>query len=98
YLSTAKKELGDNERFYVALEKALHNYLKAKLKIETSEFSKEKISALLADKKVGVDTIAQFIDLVKSCEMARYSPLTSVQMNEDYAKAVETISKMDKQL
>ena len=52
YLSTAKKELGNEANFYIALEKALHNYLKAKLKIETSEFSKEKIASLLNGKKV----------------------------------------------
>ncbi len=44
YLSNAKKELGNKEPFYIALEKALHNYLKAKLQIETSEISKDKIS------------------------------------------------------
>ncbi len=52
YLSKAKKELGNKDSFYVALEKALHNYLKAKLKIETSEFSKDKISELLHKKKL----------------------------------------------
>ena len=52
YLSKAKKELGNKDSFYVALEKALHNYLKAKLKIETSEFSKDKISELLHKKQV----------------------------------------------
>lgn len=98
YLSTAKKELGNSEGFYVALEKALHNYLKAKLKIETSEFSKEKIIDLLNDKQVDESTSDQFIELLKSCEMARYSPFTNVQMKEDYQKASEVISKMDKQL
>lgn len=98
YLSTAKKQLGNAEGFYVALEKALHNYLKAKLKIETSEFSKEKIIGLLNEKSVDEDTSSQFIDLLKSCEMARYSPITKVQMNEDYQKASQVISKMDKQL
>ena len=43
YLSEAKKQLGKKEAFYVALEKALHNYLKAKLRIETSDISKEKL-------------------------------------------------------
>ena len=43
YLSEAKKALGNKESFYNALERALHNYLKAKLNIETSEFSKDKI-------------------------------------------------------
>ncbi|MFD2586652.1 BatD family protein [Croceitalea marina] len=98
YLSTAKKELGNEANFYIALEKALHNYLKAKLKIETSEFSKEKITSLLTSKKVDLDTTNNFIDLLKNCELARYSPFTNVQMQQDYDRASEVISQMDKQL
>lgn len=98
YLSTAKKELGNKEAFYVALEKGLHNYLKAKLKIETSEFSKEKITSILLDKKVDTADVEGFIDLLKSCEMARYSPFSDVQMQNDYDKASEVISNLDKQL
>nr|WP_298996444.1 BatD family protein [uncultured Allomuricauda sp.] len=98
YLSTAKKELGNKEAFYVALEKGLHNYLKAKLKIETSEFSKEKISSVLDEKKVDYSDIAGFISLLTNCEMARYSPFSDVQMQQDYEKASEVISKLDKQL
>ena len=98
YLSTAKKELGNKEAFYVALEKGLHNYLKAKLKIETSEFSKEKITSILMDKKVEGDDVEGFISLLKSCEMARYSPFSNVQMQNDYEKASEVISNLDKQL
>ncbi|WP_108422441.1 BatD family protein [Flagellimonas amoyensis] len=98
YLSTAKKELGNKEAFYVALEKGLHNYLKAKLKIETSEFSKEKITEILTNKGVAVEDINAFIELLKNCEMARYSPFSNVQMQNDYDKASEVISKLDKQL
>ncbi|MBC6997796.1 BatD family protein [Cytophaga sp. FL35] len=98
YLSKARKELGQKEAFYVALEKALHNYLKAKLKIETSEFSKEKIATLLSEKKVDEETIEGFISLLKNCEMARYSPFSNVQMQQDYDKASEVISLLDKQL
>ena len=98
YLSTAKKELGNEANFYIALEKALHNYLKAKLKIETSEFSKEKITDLLAGKKVDATSTDNFIDLLKNCEIARYSPFTDVQMQQDYEKASEVISIIDKQL
>ncbi|WP_396636415.1 BatD family protein [Maribacter sp. R77961] len=98
YLSKAKKELGQKESFYVALEKALHNYLKAKLKIETSEFSKDKIIELLSKKQVDENTISSFIELLKNCEAARYSPFSDVQMQNDYDKASETISVMDKQL
>jgi hypothetical protein len=98
YLSTAKKVLGNKEAFYIALEKALHNYLKAKLKIETSEFSKDKITALLLQKQVDENTGEGFIGLLKNCEMARYSPFSNVQMQQDYDKASEVISNMDKQL
>ncbi|WP_421803565.1 BatD family protein [Flagellimonas sp.] len=98
YLSTAKKELGNKEAFYVALEKGLHNYLKAKLHIETSEFSKDKITGILSDKKVEKADIDGFISLLTSCEMARYSPFSNVQMQQDYEKASEVISNLDKQL
>lgn len=98
YLSTAKKELGNEANFYIALEKALHNYLKAKLKIETSEFSKEKITSLLTSKKVDQITTENFINLLRNCELARYSPFTDVQMQQDYDKASEVISQIDKQL
>lgn len=98
YLSAAKKTLGNKESFYVALEKGLHNYLKAKLKIETSEFSKDKITTLFAEKNVDESTIDNFIRLLKNCEMARYSPFSNVQMQQDYDSASEVISYLDKQL
>lgn len=98
YLYTAKKELGNKEVFYVALEKGLHNYLKAKLKIETTEFSKEKITSILRDKNVDKNDMEGFIELLRNCEMARYSPFSDVQMQEDYEKASEVISKLDRQL
>lgn len=98
YLSTAKKALGNKEAFYVAMEKALHNYLKAKLKIETSEFAKEKIEALLEEKGSDSVTIQGFMGLLQNCEMARYSPFSNVQMQQDYENASDVISSLDKQL
>ncbi len=98
YLSEAKKALGNKDAFYIALEKALHNYLKAKLKIETSEFSKDKIASLLSKKEIDETTIHAFADLLKNCEMARYSPFSDVQMQQDYNKASETILSIDKKL
>ncbi len=98
YLSKAKGALGDKDAFYIALEKALHNYLKAKLKIETSEFSKDKIAELLTEKQIDDTTKEGFINLLKNCEMARYSPFSNVQMQQDYDKASEVIAYLDKQL
>ena len=52
YLGEARQNMGDKEGFYNALHRALHNYLKAKINIETSEFSKVKIRELLSARKV----------------------------------------------
>ena len=97
YLGAAKKSLGKKEAFYVALEKALHNYLKAKLNIETSDLDKDKIQNLLANKQVETTVISEFIALLKNCELARYTPITNVEMQQDYKKAAQSISAIDKQ-
>ncbi|WNW01402.1 BatD family protein [Tenacibaculum sp. HL-MS23] len=98
YLSEAQKELGNKEAFYEALERALHNYLKAKLGIETLDISSEKITFLLQDKKVDNTTINSFIEVLNDCDFARYTPITNLQMEQEYEKAKEIITQLDKQL
>ncbi|WP_298493016.1 BatD family protein [uncultured Algibacter sp.] len=97
YLGNAKKSLGKKEAFYIALEKALHNYLKAKLHIETNELSKDKIKDLLSKKGVEDTVIEDFKSILESCELARYTPIDIVTMQEDYDKSAKTISLIDKQ-
>lgn len=98
YLSRARKELGDKEAFYVALEKALHNYLKAQLKLETSEFSKDKIQELLGRRGAHETSVSGFTELLVNCEMARYSPFSRAQMQQDYDKASQVITALDKEI
>lgn len=98
FLSQAKKLIGKKEEFYIALEKALHNYLKAKLQIETSEISKERIVELLTKRGVDTEVTKSFIAVLDDCDFARYAPVTNVTMEEEYNKAKEVITKIDKQL
>jgi len=98
YLSEAQKQIQHKEPFYIALEKAMHNFLKAKLSIETSEMSKDKISEILLMRNADAVTVKEFIILTESCELARYAPSTSVAIQQDYDKAVEIISSLEKQL
>jgi hypothetical protein len=98
YLSEAKKHLGNKEPFYIALEKAMHNFLKAKLNIETSEMSKEKISEILHSKNAQTDTITDFIQLTENCELARYAMSSESAIQQDYERAVGIISELEKQL
>lgn len=97
YLKGAKKQLGKKEAFYEALEKALHNYLKAKLRIETSDLSKDRIQSLLLERNVENAVVSDFIAIFENCELARYTPITNVTMQADYDKAAKTISLIDKQ-
>jgi hypothetical protein len=98
YLSEAKKHLGQKEPFYIALEKALHNFLKAKLNIETSDMSKEKIREILSERNAQPETISEFITLTENCEFARYAPSSDTAIQQDYEKAVAIISNLEKQL
>lgn len=98
YLSEAQKQLGKKEAFYEALERALHNYLKAKLGIEIAEISKENITAILKKKNINEITITQFIDVLKASDFARYTPVTNTEMKQEFERAKQVIVELDKQL
>lgn len=98
YLSEAKKQIANKELFYVALEKAMHNFLKAKLHIETSEMSKDNIQELLLSRKANPEAVNDFIALTENCEIARYAPSSSASIQQDFDKAVEIISGLEKQI
>ena len=98
YLGEAKKHLGNKEPFYIALEKAMHNFLKAKLNIETSEMSKEKITEILLSRRANSETVSEFIQLTENCELARYAQSSETAIQQDYDKAVVIINELEKQL
>ncbi len=98
YLSEAKENLGNKELFYISLEKALHNFLKAKLEIETSEMSKETIESILMSRNASAQTTRQVITLIENCDFARYAPSSNVAIQQDYDKAVGIISELEKQI
>ncbi|HEX8268706.1 MAG TPA: BatD family protein [Flavobacterium sp.] len=98
YLSDARKHIANKELFYISLERALHNFLKAKLHIETSEMSKEKIRETLLTRQAQPQTVDEFIQLTESCEFARYAPSSTGMIQHDYEKAVTVISALEKQI
>ena len=98
YLFEAKKQILNKEAFYISLEKAMHNFLKAKLQIETSDLSKERITELLTTRNASASSIAAFISLTENCEFARYAPASNTSIQQDYDKAVAIISDLEKQL
>ncbi|WP_177761592.1 BatD family protein [Flavobacterium sp. I3-2] len=97
YLGEAKRNLGNKDKFYEALERCLHNFLKAKLHIETSEMSNDIIVETLRNKNISEESIQAFMHLKETCEMARYSQMSVETMNNDYAQAADVISSLEKQ-
>ena len=98
YLFEAQKQLGKKDAFYEALARALHNYLKAKLGIETADISTERITEILEGKAVEKTTIIAFIEVLKSCDFARFTPYTATEMKAEYERAKQVIVQIDKQL
>ena len=98
YLSEAKINLKKKDVFYVALERALHNFLKSKFSIESSDYTKVKIRNLLNEKNVNINTVNLFLSLIENCEYARYTPSSDVAISRDYENAVTVVSEIDKQI
>ncbi len=98
FLGEAKRKLGDKSNFYNSLELALYNYLKARLKIKTSDYSKEKIKEVLKRKKISDQEINVFIQVIKNCEIARFSPTTNVKMKKDFDQALMIMASIDKKI
>ncbi|MDG1398933.1 MAG: BatD family protein [Polaribacter sp.] len=98
YLSEAEEKLGEKEAFYVALERALHNYLKGKLDVETVDISKDNITKILESKNTREDSIKRFIDVLKSSDFARYTPVTNTEMKQELERAKKILVELDKQL
>ena len=96
FLQVAKNDINNTDLFYISLEKALFNFLKSKFDFQTSDFSKDNIKVKLSEKKIADNTIELLIEILNSCEYARYTPSSPKEMKVDYEKAVEIIYNIEK--
>ncbi len=98
HLSEARTAIDSEDDFYIALEKALYNFIKAKLHLDTAQITKDQIREEFRSRGLDEKLGEAFLGLLETCEMARYSPLTQAEMKRDYDKAAEVIPKIDKSL
>ena len=96
YLNNAKIDMSNKDSFYASLENALFNFIKSKYLIEREDFSKDRLKIILEKDKISDNIIEDLIDIINSCELARYTPTTPEGMDQDYEKAVKVISNFDK--
>ena len=96
YLNDAKIDMNNKDSFYASLENALFNFIKSKYLIEREDFSKDRLKSILEKNKISDNIIEDLINIINSCELARYTPTTPEGMDQDYEKAVKVISNFDK--
>ncbi len=100
-LKKAEKALksGQKEIFYDEMLHALWGYLSDKLSIPLSELSRENATENLSSHHVDQQTVNDFIELLDTCEYAKYAPPTeSGQMDLVYGKASEIINKLENKI
>ena len=84
------------EEFYDEVLRALWGYLSDKLSIPQANLTKDNVEMELA--KYGVDDalIKEFMDILNTCEFARYAPAqASDAMDKLYEQTVDAIGKME---
>ncbi|MFL2612083.1 MAG: BatD family protein [Flavobacteriaceae bacterium] len=95
YLENAKIDISNKESFYSSLDQALFNFFKSKYMIRKEDFSKDKIKSILIKENISEKVINDVIELIESCEIARYTPASADDMDKDYEKAVQILTNFE---
>ena len=100
-LKVAQDYLAQNLRspFYEEMHKALLGYISDKLAIQFADMQRDTIKETMELKGVSQANIADFMQLLEDCEMARYSIGGEPgEMSAQYEKAVKVISNLEGEL
>ena len=97
----ARKMMDANnvEAFYEELSKALWGYISDKLSIPQSELSVDSAKQKLVNHSVSPELVDNLLELIQSCEFARYAPGTvNKQPGQILDEANKLLSKIDNNL
>lgn len=97
-LRKAKQCISRNDvnSFYDEMLAALWGFLSDKLKMPTSELSRNNVKEMLVSNGISEDATDKTIDLIDKCEFAKYAPsLGKSDMNEIYEKGAELIESLN---
>ena len=95
-LDESKALIGNKEKFYESIDKALSIYLKAKLSIKNSDFKNEVIEIKLQQMNVEKNTTDLLFQIFENCQIARYTPLNIDAMSDDYKNTKQFIELLEK--
>lgn len=90
---------GNKEAYYEELAKALWGYLSDKLSIPMAHLSSDSAREALKSREVPQESIDQILELIETCEYARYAPQSDdSQMDKRYRQAIEVVSNLQNKL
>ena len=87
-----------SERFYEELLRAMWGYLSDKLNMSASQLTRQNIVDTLSQRGVAPEVSDKIIKILDDCEMARYTPDSSLDSSVEalYNEATDTINEMEK--
>lgn len=97
-LKLAQKLLneGNKDKFYEEVLKAVWTYLSDKLSIPIASLTKDRVESELSSHNVDSVVINQFIQILNTCEFARYAPNSGQQeMGNLYDETLQAISNLE---
>jgi hypothetical protein len=96
-LKNAGKLMQENkeEAFYEEVLRALWGYLSDKLNIPQSNLTKDNVETELTKYGVDESLIREFLDILNTCEFARYAPSQAPAMDKLYKLTVDAIGDME---
>jgi len=100
-LKLAQKLLneGKKDQFYDEVLKAVWNYLSDKMSIPLSSLTKDNVEAELKSRQVDETHIKQLMEILNTCEFARYAPNSGQQeMGNLFDETVRVISDLEEKI
>ncbi len=100
-LKTANRYLKehDKEHFYEEVLRAIWGYFSDKLSIPLARLSKNNIEEELSRKEISKALASKFIEILDTCEFARYAPTESdAEMDRIYNDTMKAIEEMEGRL
>ncbi len=100
-LKVAEKflKVHNKEKFYDEVLRALWGYFSDKLLIPVADLTKDNIEKELSDYGIGNELIGRFMQILDTCEFARYAPAESdAAMDKLYNETVDAIGEMESKL
>jgi hypothetical protein len=92
----ASLKSGNKDLFYENVVKALWGYMSDKLSISVSELSRERVLEEASTRQINNELMQRFMEVVDSCEYARYTPGDPAsQMDSVYKSAISIVSDFE---